>query len=296
MNYANAVVTGDSGFIGSHLLERLMQEEIEVFGASRSTSGIDVTKWDDVKDIASKNVLFHLAGLTNVPASFQNPRDFYTSNILGTLNMLEWCRVNDVKKMVYSSTFVYGPPIYLPVDESHPIAPNNPYSSSKYLGEQLCETYCRDYGLDIVILRLFNIYGPGQKGNFLIPAILEQLSGGNVSLADSRPKRDYLYIDDVVDAFLCASNSSVKGCNIFNIGTGRSFSVNDIANILAELFLNITGKIVDIGYRDSIRNCEIIDTVAKIEKAERILNWYPKTDIKTGLEKTLKVFLREHSE
>ncbi|WP_292468785.1 NAD(P)-dependent oxidoreductase [Methanolobus sp.] len=295
MKYGDAIVTGDSGFIGSHLSKRLIQQDVDVLGVSRSTAGIDITKWEQVRKIPPKNVLFHLAGITSIPESFQNPRVVYENNISGILNMLEWCRINDVSKMIYSSTFVYGQPIYLPVDESHPVSPNNPYSSSKYLGEQLCESYCRDYGLDVVILRFFNIYGPGQKGNFLIPVILEQLSKGNVLLADSRPKRDYIYIDDVVDAFLCALNISSTGCNVFNIGSGKSFSVDEIANIIIDLFSDITGRQTEIKYMNSKRACEIADTVANIEKAEQFLNWCPATDIKKGLEKTLRVFLLEHS-
>lgn len=294
MRYADAVVTGDSGFIGSCLSKKLTQEGVDVFGVSRSTAGIDVTEWEEVRKIPPKDILFHLAGMTGVPESFNDPRNVYESNIRGTLNMLEWCRLNDVKKLVYSSTFVYGQPLYLPVDESHSVAPNNPYLSSKYLGEQLCEAYCRDYGLDVSILRLFNIYGPGQKSNFLIPTILEHLPDGEVLLGNPVPKRDYLYIDDVANAFLCASNSSEKGFNVFNIGSGISFSVSEVADTICNLFYELTGKKVDVRYSDSTRSCEIADTVANIDKAGRVLGWYPKTDIKTGLEKTLRVFLLEN--
>lgn len=296
MKYSNAAVTGSTGFIGSHLKVKLQEMGINIFEISRSASRIDITSWEQVKGIPAQEVLFHLAGLTNISISFEKPHHAYFNNVVGTLNMLEWCRKNDVKKMVFLSTFVYGAPQYLPVDEEHPTAPTNPYSTSKLIAEEICQAYCRDYGLNIAVLRLFNVYGPGQKPDFVIPRIIEQLPAGKVQLGASAPKRDFVYVDDVVDSMICASTSEISGFEIFNIANGISYSVKEIASELSSLYFKATGNQVSIDYTDVLKKGDVLDTVANIEKAKRILNWHPKIDIKTGLLKTLRAYPDEHKE
>lgn len=291
MRYSSAAVTGSSGFIGKYLVQALKDNGVSVRECSRSTNSVDVARWEQVEEIPTQDVLFHLAGITNIPKSFENPRSVYLTNSVGTLNMLEWCRLRDIKRMVYVSTFVYGTPEYLPVDEKHPVAPNNPYSQSKVMGEDLCKAYCRDHGLNVAILRLFNIYGPQQRGNFLIPDILDQLSGGEIVLRDPKPKRDFVYIDNVVDALISASTFEMEGCDVFNIGSGRSHSAREIAETIAHIYFKETGKSVSIKYTNDKRRSEIADTVANIEKARNILRWDPGIDIKTGLSKTLRAYL-----
>lgn len=294
MEYSSAAVTGSSGFIGSHLVHALKNKNVNVLEISRSANSIDVTDWELIEKMPAQDVVYHLAGITNIGEAFTNPRHVYFTNYAGALNILEWCRIHDIKKMVYVSTFVYGIPQYLPIDERHPLSPNNPYSQSKLLGEELCEAYCRDYSLNVVILRLFNIYGSGQKGNFLIPQVLSQLAGGEVVLRDPAPKRDFLYIDDVITALTAASLSDISGCNVFNIGSGRSYSVKEIADRLANLYFEQTGRCVSIKYMNDKRKSEISDTIANIEKAKNILRWTPKVDIDKGLSQTLRAYLDEY--
>lgn len=296
MESSSAVVTGSSGFIGKHLVHTLMNSGIDVLEISRTTSSIDVTDWEQVQKIPVQDVVFHLAGITNIQEAFAQPRNVYFTNYVGTLNMLEWCRIHDIKKMIYVSTFVYGVPQYLPVDEAHPTAPNNPYSQSKLMGEELCEAYCRDHGLNVTILRLFNIYGPHQTGNFLIPQILRQLSGGEVVLGNPSPKRDFLYISDVVDALITASTSEMAGCNVYNIGSGESYPAGEVADMLADIYFEQTDKITSIKYTYGKRKSEIADTIANIDKAKNDLKWIPQVDIRTGLSMTLRAYLDEHKE
>ena len=299
MRYNSAAVTGSSGFIGTHLMRALESRGIDCLGVSRSTNSIDITKWELVEEIPAQDVLFHLAGITNIPKSFANPTEVYFTNYVGTLNALEWSRINDVQKMIYVSTFVYGVPQYLPVDENHPTAPNSPYSQSKLLGEELCAAYCRDYGLDVVILRLFNIYGPGQKGDFLIPEIMRQLSrgvGGAVVIRDPHPRRDFLYVGDAVDALIAASASGECGCNIFNIGSGKSYSAGEIAEMLADLYCHYTGDRASVKYTYAKRKSEVSETIANINKAEEVLKWFPHIDIKMGLSYTLRAYLDDYQE
>jgi nucleoside-diphosphate-sugar epimerase len=296
MKFNTAAVTGSSGFVGKHLVHILQSKGISVLEISRTTSSIDVTDWEQVQTIPVQDVLFHLAGVTNVQESFERPRDVYYTNCIGTLNMLEWCRINEIERVVYASTFVYGVPEYLPVDEMHPVAPNNPYSQSKLMGEELCEAYCRDHGLNVSILRFFNIYGPDQSGNFLVPHILQQLSSGDVLIGDPYPKRDFIYIGDVVNALIAGSESDVSGCNIYNIGSGKSLPAGIIANMLADLYFEYTGKKVSIRCTYDKRKSEIADTIANIEKANKELKWVPQVDIKAGLSMTLRAYFDEYKE
>ena len=296
MEYSSAVVTGSSGFIGKHLVDALRSREVDVLEISRSANSIDVTDWEQVEKIPVQDVVFHLAGITNIQEAFAQPRDVYFTNYVGTLNMLEWCRKNDIEKMVYVSTFVYGVPQYLPVDEKHPTAPNNPYSQSKLMGEVLCEGYCRDHGLNVTTLRLFNIYGPRQTGNFLVPQILHQLLSGEVVLGDPSPRRDFLYISDVVDALIAASESDTDGCNVYNIGSGESYPAGEVADMLANIYFEQTGKNVSIKYTYGKRKSEIADTIANVDKAKNELKWTPQVDIKTGLSMTLRAYFNEHKE
>lgn len=296
MKYRTAAVTGSSGFVGKHLVHILKSKGISVLEISRTSNSIDVTNWEQVQRVPVQDVLFHLAGIVNVQESFEQPRNVYYTNYVGTLNMLEWCRINEIERMVYASTFVYGIPEYLPVDETHPVAPNNPYSQSKLMGEELCEAYCRDHGLNVTILRFFNIYGPGQTGNFLVPHILQQLSTGDVIIGDPSPKRDFVYIIDVINALITGSESNVSGCNIYNISSGESHSAGMIADMLADLYFESTGKKVSIGYTYGKRKSEIADTIANIGKAKKDLKWIPQVDIRTGLSMTLRAYLDEHKE
>lgn len=294
MKYNSAAVTGSSGFIGKYLVRKLKERGIKVFEISRSTNSIDITDWEQINKIPAQEIIFHLAGITNIQEAFSNPRMVYFTNFTGTLNVLDWCRLHKIKNMIFISTFVYGAPQYLPVDEEHPVSPNNPYSQSKLMGEELCKAYSRDYGMDITILRLFNIYGPCHKGNFLIPQILEQLHSGKVELGNPVPKRDFLYISDVISAMIAVSLSEIKGCNVFNIGSGRSYSAQVIASLIADKYLEMTGKNVSIIYTKEQRQGEIEDTIADIKKAKEILKWSPEVDIETGINMTLRAYLNEH--
>jgi len=296
MEKSSAVVTGSTGFIGTHLVHALKSKGIDVLEISRSVHSIDVTKWEYIKELPVKDVVFHLAGIINIQEAFANPSNVYYNNYMGTLNMLEWCRIHNIKNMVYASTFVYGIPQYLPFDEQHPAAPNNPYSQSKLMGEELCQAYCRDFGLNVVILRLFNIYGPLQKAGFLIPSILHQLCGGEVVLGNPLPKRDFLYVSDAINALIAAATSGLDGCNVFNIGMGKSYSVSEIADMIADIYFKQTGNNVSIKYTYDKRKSEIADTIANINKAKNILSWTPQIDFRTGLSMTLKAYLNEHNE
>ena len=275
------IVTGSSGFIGINIVKRLCElkhkvTEIDII------NGIDITDWEQIRNISGFDVLIHLAAKTFVPDSYQNPRGFYYTNLTGTINVLELCRIHKAK-IVFASSCIYGNPQYLPIDEKHPVVSFNPYSETKIIGEQLCKSYHRDFGVPVVILRPFNIYGPGQNENFLIPSIIKQAKSGSILLKDPEPKRDMLFIDDVVDAYIKAAEYNQKDYDVFNIGSGKSYSVREIVNTVIPLF----DHEIDVKFSGEKRKNEVLDTIADISKAKNLLSWEPKIDLREGLNKSL---------
>lgn len=280
INGKRILVTGNSGFVGKHLVEEFKRQNVEVVTLTdKNGNRIDVRDWQRIKEIEDVDIVYHLAAITYVPFSFENPREIYDVNVLGTLNILELCRLRNVEKIVFASSYVYGQPQYMPINEKYPIQPTNSYTRSKVLGENLCKAYYEDCGLKCVILRAFNIYGEGQSENFLIPFILKQLVKNKIELNDSEPKRDFLYIKDAISAYIKAGEYNGSGFEIFNIGSGMSYSVDEIVRKL----VNISGQKAVVNYKNKRRKNEIMDTIADIKKAKKKLNWEPKVDIDGGL-------------
>jgi UDP-glucose 4-epimerase len=283
MRDETVVVTGSSGFVGRHLVTRLQEEGADVIPFD-IIDGRDITRWPDFEKIAKAEVVYHLAAKTFVPSAQEDPRATYEVNILGTINALEFARRRGAR-LVFASSYVYGNPEYLPIDEKHPIQPTNPYARSKVLGEMLCRAYNEDYGLPCVILRPFNIFGEGQDERFLIPEIINQLrTGRSVTLKDLKPKRDFLYVGDAVDAYVKAGEYDLTDFEIFNIGYGSSRCVEDIATKLIQL----SKRDVPLESLASRRKGEISDTVADIKKARELLKWHPAVDIDDALRQVLE--------
>ena len=276
---SKVLITGSDGFIGSFLFNRLQELGAEVKGVDLK-SGFDITDWSHIEQLEKVDVVYHLAAIMGIPFAIENPRIVYNVNIGGTLNILEYCRLNDISKLIFATSYVYGEPEYLPVDENHPINPTNPYTRSKIIGEELCRGYCEDHDISCVILRPFNIYGPGQNEEFLIPTIFHQLRTENkIVLKDPEPRRDLIYVTDMIDAYLRSLEFQDSKFEIFNIGCGESHSVSEIVNEV----LQVSGKEVEVEYVNDRRPNEIMDTVANIDKAKHKLNWSPKIDLRTGL-------------
>ena len=284
----NALVTGSKGFIGMHLVSSLKEKGVKVEEIDIK-NGIDLTNWKQLQDVIKNtskiDVLFHLAAIVFIPYSFKNPRVTYTTNVVGTLNMLEIARMLDIKKFVFASSYVYGQPQYLPIDENHPIQAISPYNRSKILGEELCKGYHQDYGLNCIILRPFNIYGLGQNKDFLIPSIIAQLPSKKITLENPNPMRDYVYIDDVISAYIKTVTYEGTGVEIFNIGTGISYSVKEITDKIINLAQK---KETTISYIHKTRENEIMNIVADVKKAKEKLQWQPKIEIDNGLLMLLK--------
>ena len=283
LNGKRILVTGSSGFVGKNLVEELKRQDADVLTLTdHDGRRIDIRDQQRVEAIINEikniDIVYHLAAITSVPFSFENPRETYDVNVLGTLNILELCRSCNADKIVFASSYVYGQPQYLPIDEKHPLQPTNPYARSKILGEELCRAYNTDFGVKCIILRPFNIYGVGQNKNFLIPSIIDQLRYGKIELKDPEPKRDFIYISDVIDAYVKAGE--FKGdFEVFNIGYGKSYSVKEIVDKIIYLY----GKDVKVKYSGERRKNEIMDTIANTKKAKEKLGWKPRVEIDKGL-------------
>jgi len=182
-------------------------------------------------------------------------------------------------KVIYFSSYLYGNPSYLPIDETHPLFPHNPYAQTKLICEKLCEGYNRDFGLDIVVFRPFNIYGKGQNPSFLIPSIIKQTESGTIRLKDPRPKRDFIHVLDVVSAVKKVIELQPTGYLVFNIGSGKSYAIDELTSLISK----VTNKNLIIEFTNEYRKGEVLDTVANINKAMNILFWEPAIDLPSGL-------------
>ncbi|HSA06691.1 MAG TPA: NAD(P)-dependent oxidoreductase [Candidatus Gastranaerophilales bacterium] len=281
------LVTGSAGFIGKHLVFELEKQGHEIFAFSQSL-GDDICDKNAFNKFHSQGIdaVFHLAGKTFVPQSWENPRDFYEVNILGTQNVLDFCRKTQAK-MIYISAYVYGIPQYLPIDEKHPVNPNNPYAHSKYLAEELCRFYSENFGVKTVILRPFNLYGDGQKENFLIPSLIRQLKENNeIIVKDATPRRDYLHISDFINACVLSLNCQ-NAFNLFNVGSGKSFSIKEIIEIITT-YSDKELKWESLGEK---RQGEIPDTQADCALLINELDWKPQKDFKNSIINLKETFL-----
>jgi len=280
------LITGGGGFLGLPLCERMRELGNEILAVSRH-SGVDVSDWNHVSSVDRCDVVYHLAAVTGVEAALAQPREAYRTNIMGTLNLLEYCRIQKARRLVFASTYVYGQPRYLPVDEDHPVNPGNLYAQSKVIGETLCRQYYEDFGVSVVILRIFNPYGPGQQGNFLIPTILNQLRHqGKVLLRDPAPRRDFIFVQDVVDAFVKAGRYTGSEFAIFNVASGKSYSVAEVV----EKIRHLHGGPFEVVYAGPSRLFEIADCVGAVERSRLGLGWEAAIDIDAGLRQTLQAW------
>jgi UDP-glucose 4-epimerase len=275
-------ITGSKGFIGSNLIPMLHDKhniyEIDI------NHGYDIADKRTIKKIGKFDVIIHLAAKNFVPESYKHSLRYYYVNINSTLNVLELCKIFNAR-IIYVSSYVYGNPDYLPIDEKHPVKPFNPYSQSKIISEELVTAYKRDFNIDGIILRPFNIYGHNQNPEFLIPSIINQLKNGTINLKDPRPKRDFLYVADFCELITKCIDYDKKGVDIFNVGSGISYSIAEIVELLEKL---IGHEKFEIVYTNNYRKEEILDVRADITKVKELLNWVPKHDLASGLKAYLE--------
>ncbi len=280
---AKVLVTGASGFIGRLLVARLRESGVEVCISAGSDGSLsDPGYW---RTLPRVDHVFHLAARSFVPDSWADPAAFVESNVALTARVLEYCKAT-AASMTYASAYVYGIPKSLPIRESDDFAPNNPYALTKHMGEQLCEFYARHCNVPSVAARIFNVYGPGQRRDFLIPTLVQQVLGGakEIRVKDLHPRRDYVCVDDVVCALL-ASMRPVYGFHSVNIGTGVSYSVAELIAVVQEA----AGVSLTVHSEEQSRINEIPDVRADIGYAHELLGCAPSITLKEGVARLVEL-------
>lgn len=296
------LVTGGAGFIGSWLSEYLVREGALVKVLDNFQSGSmknlnhvldfinivkgDVRNYEEVKKaVEEMDMIFHLAANANVYASILDPNYDFDTNALGTFNILKAVRERADNAIVIftSSAAVYGEPMYTPIDEQHPLNPVSFYGASKLAGEAYCRAFYNIYGIKIVILRLFNVYGPRQS-RYVMFDLLRKLSRDPTRievLGSGEQKRDFIYITDCVEALLIAASTPAAIGKTINIGSGIGITINQLVNILLEL-LELNGK-TKVIYTGKSWEGDINTLVADVTLSQNLLGFRPKISLRSGL-------------
>jgi NAD dependent epimerase/dehydratase len=307
------LVTGAEGFIGSTLVDRLLHEGADVRAlvhykpyaergwlAGREDE-IDIQA-GDVRDagrvldvVEGCEVVFHLAALIGIPYSYVAPESYVQTNVMGTQNVAAACRRADVKRMVHTSTSeTYGTARRVPIDETHPLQPQSPYSASKIGADMMALSFHHAFDLPVAVVRPFNTYGPRQSARAVIPTILGQLHSGarEIRLGATTPTRDFNYVDDTVRGFLAVAESDQALGQVVNIGSGREIAVG----ALIELLIEITGhdaRVVTDADRVRPAGSEVERLLADITRAREWTGWEPQVPLEEGLRRTSD-WIRDH--
>jgi nucleoside-diphosphate-sugar epimerase len=276
------VVSGATGFVGSALTKRLRGRDGSEVIALDSSNG-DVADAQTWRALPAADVVVHLAARTFVPESWTDPAAFLRTNFTGTTQALEYCRAHR-SRLVFLSSYLYGNPARLPIDEQAPVSAPNPYALSKKLAEEACRFYSESFNVDVTVLRVFNIYGGGQGDKFLIPSIVRQVQEGTaINVKDLAPRRDFLFIDDLIEAIVCAIGKPQR-FEIFNIASGTSHSVQEVIDIVQR----VAKRSVPVHSEEVRRQNEIMDTRGDITKARQMLAWTPRWSIESGVAEILR--------
>jgi len=308
------LVTGADGFIGSHLVERLLNEGAQVkafvyYNSFNSWGWLDSFSKDtlarievfsgDIRDpngirtaMKDCDVVFHLAALIAIPFSYHSPDSYIDTNIKGTLNIVQAAKDLNIDRILVTSTSeVYGTATYIPIDEKHPRQPQSPYSASKIGADCIAESFYRSFDLPVTIVRPFNTYGPRQSARAIIPTIITQLLNGvtEIKLGDLKPTRDLLFVKDTVNGFVGIARSEKLIGQDCNIATCSEISVADLAETLISK-INPEAKIVSDSIRLRPEKSEVYRLYGSNEKIKATTGWVPHYTLEQGLEETIEWF------
>jgi dTDP-glucose 4,6-dehydratase len=305
------LVTGAGGFIGSHLIERLVElgadaralvhynalgrwgwlDESPIRDQIQVIAG-DISDRDSVRQaMQGVDVVFHLAALIGIPYSYHAPLSYVQTNIVGTLNVLQNGRQLGIGRVIHTSTSeAYGSAQYVPIDEEHPLQGQSPYSATKIGADKMAESFHLAFDFPVATIRPFNTYGPRQSARAVIPTIVTQaLTQDEIRLGNLQPTRDLNYIKDTVEGFLYVASREDAIGEVINIGSGQEISIGNLANLILE----IMGKdlpIVSESQRVRPDASEVDRLCADHSKAKELLDWQPRYTLKQGLRETIAWF------
>ena len=310
------LVTGAGGFIGSHLVERLVRAGFRVRAFVRYNSRqdwgllsqldpavlehVDVSSGDLQNAAAVEQAMrgvriaFHLGALIAIPYSYVHPDEVVAVNVLGTLNVLNAARRHGIERLIHTSTSeVYGTARYVPMDEGHPLQGQSPYSASKIAADKIAESYWRAFGVPVVTVRPFNTYGPRQSTRAVIPTIITQaLTAERVVLGSLAPRRDFTFVTDTVAGFLKAATADCDRGATVNLGTGRDVSIHEVARLICSIVGRPLEIATDAG-RVRPEDSEVDRLCSDPSLAARLLDWRPEVSLEEGLTRTV-AWMREH--
>lgn len=300
------LVTGGAGFMGSALVRVLVDEGYEVFsydnfatGTASNLEGIvpsdhiirgDVEGWKFGRTLSAikPDMTYHLAADPYIPLSYDHSERFFRTNFEGTLNVLMTCKTFDVRRIIhYSTSEVYGSAKAVPMNEGHPTAPQSVYAVSKLAADHLCQVLAREQGVPVVIVRPFNCYGPRETHPYVIPEIISQLAKSEqLYLGNLEARRDFTYVDDIARAVaMLASKEGIEG-QVFNAGSGKDYSVKELANEISMIMRGTPAKITVDNRR--LRPFDVERLVCDSSKLRKLTGWKSQVTLEEGLEKTVE--------
>lgn len=310
------LVTGADGFIGSHLVESLVDAGTKVkafcyYNSFNSCGWLDYFPKEklrrieifrgDIRDpygvrtaLKGMDAVFHLAALIGIPYSYHSPDNYVDTNIKGTLNILQAAKDFSLERVFVTSTSeVYGTALYVPIDEKHPLQAQSPYSATKIAADRLTESFCRSFNLPVTIIRPFNTYGPRQSARAVIPAIIIQILAGRkeLRLGDLRPKRDFSYVKDICEGFLAIAKVDKAIGEEINLASGRQISIGQLVRIIISL-MSPSVKIKIIFDKERVRpsESEVMRLLGSNKKVKSLTRWQPRYSLEKGLIETIQWF------
>lgn len=315
----NILITGSDGFVGSHLVERFLEENCKVrafvfynsynkWGWLDSLEKEQLSKINviagDIRDynivnkaVKGVDIVCHLAALIGIPYSYVAPESYIDTNVKGTLNIIQAAKINNVKKVIITSTSeTYGSALYVPIDEKHPYQPQSPYSASKIAADAIALSYYNSFNTPVSIIRPFNIYGPRQSARAVIPTIVTQIlqKTDKIELGNLTSTRDFTYVKDTCEAYVKSIKTDNIAGEIINIGNAKEISIKDLAEKIKDL-MHSNAEIKTRTERKRIKSSEVNRLNADNSKALRILNWKPMYSLDDGLKLTIEWFSKKEN-
>ena len=314
INNKKALITGADGFIGSHLVEALLEVDVQVrafcfYNSFGSLGWLDTFSKEklskieifmgDIRDpngvrtaLRGMDMVFHLAALIGIPYSYHSPDNYIDTNVKGTLNILQAARDMSIERLLVTSTSeVYGTAKYVPIDENHPKQPQSPYSATKIAADAIAESFYRSFDLPVTIVRPFNTYGPRQSLRAVIPTIISQLLIGKkeIELGALHPTRDLIYVKDTVKGFIEIARSGEAIGEEINIASQKEISIKELAQTLIDL-INPQARIRTDEDRLRPVKSEVDRLLGNNEKIKKLTGWEPEFSLNEGLKETVTWF------